>query len=190
MNFSKFLKWSASAIRLTVLKIGLGSKISWPHGGKPVYVGRGARIRVADGGHLKVGQGLYLSENCLIQVNPEAEASFGECVFMNANSRVIAAKSVEVGDGSMFGPNACVYDHDHVIGRNGVTANLVSAPVAIGAHCWIGANSIVTKGVTVASAIAIGGGCRHAITYGGGHLRRSSRKTHQSLCCTRRWCER
>lgn len=158
MTFSKFLKWSASFVRLMVLKIGLGSNVSWPHGGKPVYIGRGARIRVADGGRLRIGQGLYLSENCLIQVNPEAEVSLGEHVFMNANSRVVSAKSVEVGDNSMFGPNVCVYDHDHVIGCNGVSAELVCDPVSIGSSCWIGANSVVTKGVVVASKIAIGGG--------------------------------
>ena len=150
MNLSKMFKWSAGYARLAVLKIGLGSKVSWPRGGKPIYVGRGARIRVAGGGRLEVGAGLYLSENCLVQVNPGARAVLGEGVFMNANARIVVAESVRVGDHVMIGPNACVYDHDHVFGENGVSGDLVTSPVVIGEHCWIGANSLVTRGAQIA----------------------------------------
>lgn len=132
MNLSKILKWSASTIRLAVLKAGLGSRVSWPHRGKPVYIGRGARIRVAEGGSLEVGAGLYLSENCLVQVNHDAQTTLGEDVFMNANARIIAAESVRIGDRTMLGPNACVYDHDHAFGESGVSGDLMTSPVEIG----------------------------------------------------------
>lgn len=158
MSLSKMLKWSASAVRLAALKVGLGSKVSWPRRGKPVYIGRGARICVAEGGRLKVGVGLYLSENCLVQVNPGAGASLGECVFMNANARIVAAESVRVGNHAMLGPNVCVYDHDHAFGESGVSGDLVTSPVEIGERCWIGANSLVTRGVSIADRICVGGG--------------------------------
>ena len=158
MNLSKMIKWTASAVRLTALKAGLGPKVSWPRGGKPVYIGRGARIRVAEGGRLDVGAGLYLSENCLVQVNPGARAVLGEGVFMNANARIVAAESVRVGDHTMLGPNVCVYDHDHAFGKDGVSGVLVTSPVEIGERCWMGANSLVTRGARIADRVCVGGG--------------------------------
>ncbi len=158
MNLSKILKWSASTIRLAVLKAGLGSRVSWPHRGKPVYIGRGARLRVAEGGSLEVGAGLYLSENCLVQVNHDAQATLGEGVFMNANARIVAAESVHIGDQTMFGPNACVYDHDHAFGESGVSGDLITSPVEIGERCWIGANSVMTRGTKIVDHVCVGGG--------------------------------
>lgn len=184
MNLFKILKWSASAIGLAVLKAGLGSRISWPRAGKPIYIGRGARIRVAEGGRLEIGAALYLSENCLIQMNPGARASFGKEVFMNANSRVVAAESVHVGDHGMFRPNVCVYDHDHVFGENGVSNDLVTSPVEIDECCWMDANTLVTRGTKIADHVCVGGDC-HSIPRGGRHLRRSSSETHRLPCHTR-----
>lgn len=191
MNLSKMLKWSASAVRLAALKTGLGLRVSWPRGGKPVYIGRGARIRVAGGGRLDVGAGLYLSENCLVQVNPGARVILGDGVFMNANARVVAAESVRVGDRAMLGPNACVYDHDHAFGEGGVSGDLVASPVEVGERCWIGANSLVTRGVRIADRICVGGGGgRHALPGGAWRLRRRSREARQAPCCAGRGRER
>lgn len=190
MNLSKMLKWSASAVRLAALKVGLGAKVSWPHGGKPVYIGHGARIRVAEGGRLEVGAGLYLSENCLVQVNPGARVVLGEGVFMNANARVVAAESVNVGDHAMLGPNACVYDHDHAFGESGVSGDLVTSPVEIGDRCWIGAYSLVTRGVSIADRICVGGVGHHSLPGGDWRLRRRSREARQTPLCAGRGRER
>lgn len=158
MNLSKILKWTASVVRLAALKAGLGPRVSWPRGGKPVYIGRGARIRVAEGGRLQIGAGLYLSENCLVQVNAGARVALGEGVFLNANARVVAAESLRVGNHTMLGPNACVYDHDHAFGKDGVLSDLTTSPVMIGERCWIGANSLVTRGASIADRICVGWG--------------------------------
>ena len=190
MNLSKLLKWGASFVRLAILKVVLGDRVSWPRGGKPVYVGRGARIRVAEGGHFDVGCGTYLSENCLVQVNRGAAASVGDFVFMNASSRIVVAEHLEVGDGAMLGPNVCVYDHDHVVGPEGVTSELASAPVTIGSRAWVGANSVVTKGVALAPRVVVGGVCRHPLARGAGRLRRFPRASRQGLRCAGRVRER
>lgn len=179
MNLSKMLKWSASAVQLAALKAGLGPRVSWPRIGKPVYIGRGARIRVAEGGSLDVGSGLHLSKSCLVQVNPVARAVLGEGVFMNESARIVAAESVRVGGRAMLGPNICVYDHDHAFGENEVSGDLVSSPVEIGERCWIGANSLVTRGARIADRICVGGG-RHALPCGAGRLRRLSREARQA----------
>ena len=72
--------------------------------------------------------------------------------------RLVAAEHVELGAHTMLGPNVCVFDHDHVFDAEGVHGQIVSAPIAIGERCWLGAHALVTKGVIVADRICVGGG--------------------------------
>ena len=137
-------------------------------------------VRVAEGGRLEVSAVLHLSENYLVQVNPGAKVSLGEGVFKNANARIVAAWSVRVGGCAMLGSNTCVYDHD--FGEGGVSGNLVTSPVEIGEHCWMGANSLITRGARIADRICVGGS-RRALPRGGGRLCRRSCVARQVLCC-------
>ena len=58
----------------------------------------------------------------------------------------------------MLGPNVCVFDHDHVFDGEGVHREIVSSPISIGERCWLGANVLVTKGVSISDNICVGGG--------------------------------
>lgn len=158
MSPAKLPKWLASSLRVLALRISLGPRVSWPKDGKPAYIGPGARVRVGKGAKLTIGPGLYLSENALVQVDPGARAVIGAHVFMNANARIVAAESVEVGEHVLVGPNACIYDHDHVFDGEGVHAQLITSPIKIGSRSWIGANSLVTRGCSVPPNTLVGGG--------------------------------
>lgn len=158
MRLAKVVKWGASSIRVAIYKVCLGVRVSWPKGGKPVYLGRGARIRTAAGSHINLGPGVYLSESTLLQTEPGSELRIGANVFLNANARIVAAESVFVGEHTLIGPNVCVYDHDHVFDADGVHGELTTAPVHIGKRCWLGANTLVTKGCELGDAILVGGG--------------------------------
>lgn len=158
MQIGKLLKWSASAVRVAGSKIRLGRRLVLPHGGKPVYLGRGARLAVAEGGVMELGRGVYVDDRCRLQVSAGARMALGEGCYLNTNCRMVAAEDIAVAGHTMFGPNVCVYDHDHVFDAEGVHGELVSAPIRIGQRCWIGANSLVTKGVSVADRICVGGG--------------------------------
>jgi acetyltransferase-like isoleucine patch superfamily enzyme len=154
----KCLKWCASAARVACAKIRLGSRLFLPRGGKPVYLGRAARLDVAPDGVMVLGSGVYIDDLCRLQVLPGARMELSGGCYFNTNCRVVAADSVCVGGHTMFGPNACVFDHDHVFDSKGVHGGLVSSPIEIGDCCWLGANVLVTKGVHIADRICIGGG--------------------------------
>ena len=171
MQIGKLIKWSASAARLAAAKARLGGRLRLPHGGKPVYLGRGARLVVEEGGVMELGCGTYVDDRCRLQVSSGACMSLGEGCYLNTNCRVVAAECVSVGAHTMFGPNACVFDHDHVFDAEGVHGELASAPIAIGERCWLGANVLVTRGVTIADKICVGGGS-------------SSRAPWRSQACT------
>ena len=153
----KLIKWGISALRVAACRIANGGRLKIAPG-RPLYLGKGVRIRVAKGAVCEVGSGVYLSRGCLLQVNEGARLSIGPRAFFNENVRVIAQERVEIGSGTLFGPNVCVYDHDHIFDTDGVHAGLRSAPTSIGERCWIGANALVTRGVSVAGRICVGGG--------------------------------
>lgn len=160
---SKLLKWGSSYLRLLIAKAALGRKLAisqkWlSRGGKPLYIGNGARIRIAKGASVYVGSGVYLSEGCLLQALPGAKIVIEDNVFLNANTRIVASESVTIGAETMFGPNCAVYDHDHVFDMNGVHPELIAKPVVIGARTWIAANCLITKGVTIADCCLVAGG--------------------------------
>lgn len=155
---SRIAKWLASGIRLVYIKIRLGNRLVLPKGGKPVYIGPGAHIRASKGACVILGAGSYLSERVLLQANSDAKISIGARVFFNANVRIVATESVRIGEATMFGPNVCVYDHDHVFDKDGVHSDLKTTPVEIGSHCWIGANALVTRGCEIVDKVLVGGG--------------------------------
>lgn len=167
----KLLKWGASALRVAACRVANGGRLK-VSAGRPLYLGRGARVHVAKGAVCEIGSGVYLSRGCLLQVNEGARLSVASGVFFNENVRVVVQESVEIGEDTLFGPNACVYDHDHEFDADGVHADLNSAPTFIGERCWIGANALVTKGASVAGLICIGGVRRDPSFGRSGNLRR------------------
>lgn len=81
-------------------------------------------------------------------------------VFFNRNCTVVARESIKIGSQCSFGPNVCIYDHDHAFGtakENG--EKFKSAPVEIGNNCWVGANTVILRGTKIGDGCVIGAGC-------------------------------
>ena len=162
MQVAKLLKWSASTARVAGAKIRLGLRQHLPCGGKPVYLGHGARLDVAPNGVMELGRGTYVDDCCRLQVSARAHMTIGEGCYLNTNCRLGAAEDVRLGARTMLGPNVCVFDHGHVFDAGRVHGAVASAPVTIGERCWPGANALVAKGVSTADRICVGGSSSRA----------------------------
>lgn len=95
-------------------------------------------------------------------IDKHGEVKIGDNVFFNNYCSLNANERITIGDGTLFGENVKVYDHNHCyknpnepIKNQGFTA----APVTIGKHCWIASNVVILKGVTIDDNCVIGAGC-------------------------------
>jgi len=76
---------------------------------------------------------------------------------------IYASSSVKIGDYVNIGVNVCIYDTDfHPINyqerRNNLSKKIISEPIVIEDDVWIGANSIILKGVTIGRGAIVGAG--------------------------------
>lgn len=114
---------------------------------KTEIIGRGS-ITI---GHFLMSRGpLYLKS-----VN-DGKLTIGEDVFFNHNCSITCAENVTIGNHCMFANNLVIVDHDHVVGAEGVTGELIAKPVIIEDCVWCGANVTITKGVHIGNGAVIG----------------------------------
>lgn len=114
------------------------------------------------GSKLKIGKGTTWRDGFHIAIEGEGKITIGESCFFNHNCSINALTSVCVGDGTIFGENCHIYDHNHRFRKDEESIKSQGYTVAetkIGNHCWLGSNVVVLKGVTIGDYVTIGAGC-------------------------------
>ena len=118
--------------------------------------------RVIYGNHLSIGVNLQFRKGFSLLLDAGGKARLGDNVFFNNYCSICVLEELTIGDGTIFGENVKIYDHNHIysnpdmpIKQQGYT----SAPIHIGKHCWIGSNVTILKGVTIGDNCVIGAGC-------------------------------
>lgn len=117
-RIAKALKWGASALRVLRVRIVAGNRLKIASG-KPLYLGKGTRLILGEGASLSIGVGVYLSPECIVQVNKGATLVLEDGVYMNEGCRVTVVESARIGADTLLGPNVQIYDHDHEFDRRG-----------------------------------------------------------------------
>ena len=122
--------------------------------GKPCYrnllvVELTARIEKSKKATLQIGKAFRTRRN--VELNARSgKLTIGNNVFLNSGCIITARESIKIGDGTIFGPNVIVYDHDHKMENGRVLDNdYVCAPVTIGNNVWIGAGTIILMGSAI-----------------------------------------
>lgn len=114
------------------------------------------------GGKLIIGKHFTFRRGFSLMIDKHAEVVIGNNVFFNNYCSVNANESITIGDGTIFGENVRIYDHNHKY-RDVDTAikeqGFTSAPVVIGKHCWIASDVIILKGVHIGDNCVVGAGC-------------------------------
>ena len=146
-------------IKYVFSKAGNPNGIKIKGSGKKSQCSRSSEIKCHKNSKITVGR-INLFPNVHVAAIDGGEISLGDNVFINRNCIFVAKESISVGNNCSFGPNVCVYDHDHAFGRakqNG--EKFRCKPISIGDGCWIGANVTILKGTQIGDNCVIGAGC-------------------------------
>jgi len=114
-----------------------------------ISVGKDAHLSLVD---------IYTGTNNHL-VCEHGEMELGAGVIFNRNCIAVCWQKIKIGNGCLFGPNVCIYDHDHEFGMNGVSPNkFMCSDIIIEDGCWIGAGSIILRGTHIGKNTVIGAG--------------------------------
>ena len=97
-------------------------------------------VMIEKNGKLQIGKGCFFNNGCTIGVN----------------------KSVIIENGSIFGENVKIYDHNHRFAdttKSIKSQGYSNGTVHIGKHCWIGSNVCILKNADIVNNCVIGAGC-------------------------------
>jgi acetyltransferase-like isoleucine patch superfamily enzyme len=111
-------------------------------------------------GRLQVGAGALLEPNVWITAPGSARVRIGQGTFLNMGVMIAAEQLVEIGDHCMLANGCFVTDSSHryddpekPVPWQGFESK---GPTRIGDNCWLGANVVVTSGVTIGERSVIG----------------------------------
>lgn len=109
-------------------------------------------------GKMNIGRKVIISSESSIE-SFGGEVYIGDNTFLNSNVKIVSMKSIKIGKNCMLAPRVMLYDHDHKFQD---TSKLIMnqgyniSEIIIEDDVWIGANSILTKGVRVGKHSVIG----------------------------------
>ena len=116
------------------------------------------------GPHIRVGQGVHIVSrrdqpvSLTVWSPPERQGhiTLGECCFLAGGVRLLAAGSIEIGDGALLAKSVTITDCDWHGLYNRVDPAPPFKPVKIGQNVWIGDGAFIGKGVTIGDHAVIG----------------------------------
>jgi acetyltransferase-like isoleucine patch superfamily enzyme len=99
------------------------------------------------GGHIKVGKRFVVRgrvARCEIAAKPGAQVLIGDRVFINQGAVIGCVESIEIGDDTLVGDFAAIYDSNYHELEPGHPDK--PRPVRIGKNVWIGSGVLVLPG--------------------------------------------
>lgn len=151
----KYLDCFKSLLSLYWCKLFFGK--SFKIGGIPSSVGI-HNIKCSSGGDVFIGKRLKIYGDTELVCLEGGKLKIGSTVYFNRNCNVICRHSISIGNDCCFGPNVCIYDHDHLYSVEGVTNEFKVGSVTIGNGCWLGANVVILRDSLIGEGCVIGAG--------------------------------
>jgi acetyltransferase-like isoleucine patch superfamily enzyme len=111
-------------------------------------------------GRLELGPGVLLEPGVWITAPGDARVRIGAGTFLNLGVMVAAQGLVEIGEHCMLANGCFVSDASHRFDDPDLPITWQGfeskGPTRIGDNCWLGANVVVTSGVTIGERCVIG----------------------------------
>jgi acetyltransferase-like isoleucine patch superfamily enzyme len=144
------LPWNRASIHAQFMRSE--AFVRWPVHGNVLEAMREGRLRI--------GAGTLLEPNVWITAPGNARVRIGKGTFLNMGVMIASERLVEIGDHCMLANGCFVSDSSHryedpdrPITWQGFQSK---GPTRIGDNCWLGANVVVTSGVSIGERCVIG----------------------------------
>lgn len=114
------------------------------------------------GKKLKIGRSVTWRNNFTVMIAETGMVEIGDNCFFNNGCSINANELVRIGQGTLFGENVKIYDHNHRFRDSNKSIKqqgFSNGEVIIGNHCWIGSNVVILKGSKIGDNCVIGAGC-------------------------------
>lgn len=122
-----------------------------------VSIHRTTKVQIKRDGYITLGKHVSASRNGII-ASVGGKLIVGENTGFNSNNNIVCHELINIGSDCMFGPNVCIYDHDHMFGADGVKEGFKTGSVIIEDKCWIGANVTILRNTHIGQGCIIGAG--------------------------------
>lgn len=118
-----------------------------------------SELKCSKTSRMKLGKIVLMDNTHLVSASC-GELVIGDDCFFNRNCIVVSQKYISIGKGCSFGPNVCIYDHDHIYGLNIAIKDgkYKSGDIIIGNNVWVGAGTIILRGTVIEDNCVIGAG--------------------------------
>lgn len=118
-------------------------------------------VLVTGGRHVTLGDGVRLMAGCHLWATERGHLTIGPRTYVGSHSWLVANDSIVVGADVLIAPFCYVQDTDHGFGDPSVAIAAqpsVSSPIVIEDDVWLGAHTVVTRGVRIGRGSVIGAG--------------------------------
>ena len=119
-------------------------------------------LKVVYGEAIHIGKNVTWRHDFSVMIGKEGRIDIGDNCFFNSGCSLNANKYIHIGEGTLFGENGKVYDHNHRFSdfsKPIKVQGFSNGEVIVGKHCWIGSNVVLLKGTHIGDNCVIGAGC-------------------------------
>ncbi len=122
------------------------------------YIKPGTEISIGSKGKISFGKWVFTHKRVTFTAI-DGELAIGENTTFNRNDIIVCREKITIGNNCSFGPNVCIYDHDHIYSKYGTkNQGYKTSSVVIEDNCWIGANTVILRGTQIGTGSVIGAG--------------------------------
>ena len=144
-----------SKFRLVFLRLNPNIKI-----GKPCAMNHSAKLNLNFGGTINIGKCCEIHDQCTVETNG-GDVTLGDFCSLNSASYIYGHGSVTIGDYVRIASGVKIISFNHNFKQkesNVLDQGMSRKGIVIHDDTWIGANSIILDGVTLAKGTVIGAG--------------------------------